>query len=84
KYETLCGNSNAHNREGQNVLFNDGHAEFEKRPDVAVQNDNIYTVNIGGSDWDETDIRQGNSPYCAFTQGPKNASDNYLVNDVEE
>ena len=81
KYETLVGNSNAHNREGQNVLFNDGHAEFEKRPDIAVQNDNIYTVNVGASDWDETDIRQGSSPRT-FTQGPKNSTDNYLINDV--
>lgn len=29
--------------EGQNVLFGDGHATFEKSPDVGIDEDNIYT-----------------------------------------
>lgn len=37
-------NSALHDREGQNVLYNDGHNEFAKRPDVSVNNDNIYTL----------------------------------------
>lgn len=32
------------NQEGQNVLFVDGHVEFEKKSDCGVNNDNIYTV----------------------------------------
>ncbi len=34
----------AHQFEGQNVLFNDIHVSFEKRPNCGVQNDNIYKV----------------------------------------
>jgi prepilin-type N-terminal cleavage/methylation domain-containing protein len=36
-------NSRNHNTEGQNVLFADDHVDFEKKPLVGVNNDNIYT-----------------------------------------
>jgi len=36
------GNSAAHQREGQNVLFLDSHVSFEKYPNVGVDNDNIW------------------------------------------
>lgn len=32
------------NGEGQNVLFADGHASFERTPAVGIDHDNIYTV----------------------------------------
>ena len=38
----LVYNSAAHQREGQNVLYNDGHAKFELTTNVGVNNDNIY------------------------------------------
>jgi prepilin-type N-terminal cleavage/methylation domain-containing protein len=82
KLETQIGNSAAHNREGQNVLFNDGHAEFTKRPDVGVENDNIYTIQSGGGPvWDVDQRRQGNGTN-SFDKGPKNTKDSLLVNDV--
>lgn len=41
-------NSNNHggsgNGEGQNCLFADGHATFERVPTVGIDNDNIYTI----------------------------------------
>ncbi len=40
--ETGILNSRAHNREGQNVLFNDIHVEFEITPACGVDNDNIW------------------------------------------
>jgi len=40
--EDRTGNSAAHQREGQNVLFNDGSVRFEKTPNVGVNNDNIW------------------------------------------
>jgi len=42
----------AGNGEGQNVLFADGHASFERIPAVGIDHDNIYTVmtNDWGSD----------------------------------
>jgi len=38
-----AANSFPHGREGQNVLFGDGHNAFEKESDCGVRNDNIYT-----------------------------------------
>jgi prepilin-type N-terminal cleavage/methylation domain-containing protein len=35
-------NSACHQREGQNILFNDGHVDFKERPNVGLSNDNIY------------------------------------------
>jgi len=43
-WQIQIANSQPHSREGQNVLFGDGHASFEKRSDVSYQNDNIYTM----------------------------------------
>ncbi len=36
------GNAAAHQREGQNVLFNDGHVRFERYPNCGIDNDNIW------------------------------------------
>ncbi len=41
-------NSQPHDREGQNVLFADGHASFEKTPDVGMKHDAIYVPRGGG------------------------------------
>ncbi|MFN4241872.1 MAG: type II secretion system protein [Tepidisphaerales bacterium] len=38
------GNSNNHDRDGQNVLYGDGRVEFVQSPFVGVARDNIYTV----------------------------------------
>jgi prepilin-type N-terminal cleavage/methylation domain-containing protein len=38
----LLYNSFAHQREGQNVLFNDGHVMFEDKANVGVDDDNIW------------------------------------------
>jgi prepilin-type processing-associated H-X9-DG protein len=37
------GNAVAHQEDGQNVLFLDGHISFEKRAYCGIQGDNIYT-----------------------------------------
>lgn len=36
------GNSNNHDEDGQNVLYGDGHVEFQSNPFVGVQRDNIF------------------------------------------
>ena len=38
------GNSTYHQQDGQNVLFVDNHAKFEKSANCGVESDNIYTV----------------------------------------
>jgi prepilin-type processing-associated H-X9-DG protein len=40
-------NSPNHDRDGQNVLYGDGHVTFEQNPFVSVQGDNIYTSKSG-------------------------------------
>jgi len=46
------GNSNNHGKAGQNVLFGDGHVEFDNNCLVGVSRDNIYTA--GGTLWGGT------------------------------
>ena len=69
----MAGNSITHEREGQNVLFMDGHVAFEKHPYCAVNKDNIYTC------WNGPDIRRGAPPVIGSQ--PKNQLDSLLVND---
>ena len=77
------GNSAAHDREGQNVLFGDNHVDFAKRPDVAVQYDNIYVPRAGPSNWSEPQRRNG-AHNIGFDGGfPKCSEDTYLVNDID-
>ncbi len=84
RWRVKVANSFAHNREGQNVLYNDGHAEFKERPDVGVENDNIYTCYSGGAvgPWTEIQRRQGGPRWPSPTSGTiRNSRDSYLVND---
>ena len=84
KWKIQRANAYPHSREGQNVLFGDGHSAYEKVSDVGVKHDNIYTRRgIGDSD---SDIRIGNAGEMAcYTVGnawqPRGASDSFLVND---
>jgi len=86
-YQTA--NSASHQREGQNVLFNDGHVNFERRPTVGIQSDNIWTYWSTKPPLD--DDRQGTLnpsqwqaklvPPTAHTIGPLDENDAFLVND---
>jgi prepilin-type processing-associated H-X9-DG protein len=44
-----ASNSNNHNKAGQNVLYADGHVEFQQSVNVGYQADNIYTAVATGS-----------------------------------
>jgi prepilin-type processing-associated H-X9-DG protein len=44
------GNSLNHNSNGQNVLFGDGHVEFQNNPFCGTNRDNIYTYGDSGFD----------------------------------
>ncbi len=54
-------NSWNHAREGQNVLFADGHVSFERTPTVGVDHDNIYTV--ATDNWLTASRVRGESPW---------------------
>jgi hypothetical protein len=41
------GNSGCHDHDGQNVLYGEGHVEFQNNPFVGVKGDNIYTSQSG-------------------------------------
>jgi hypothetical protein len=68
-----AGNAVAHREDGQNVLFLDSHATFEKRSFCGVNDDNIYTY------WDGGDIRRGTPP--TLGSQPADPCDSLLVND---
>jgi len=66
------GNSPRHSGEGQNVLFLDGHVDFERRPYCGLDQDNIYTP------WNGERAR-GTPPKLGSVPGDPN--DSLLVND---
>jgi len=67
------GNAIGHEARGQNVLFQDTHVAFEKRPYCGVDSDNIYTS------WDGRDKIRGQPPKLGSQ--PADAKDSLLVND---
>lgn len=77
--EAKKGNSDAHQQEGQNVLYLDGHVEFEKRSYVGLENDNIYTQH--GTSGGTVDRVKGILPTTRTAVEPANRQDSYLVND---
>jgi prepilin-type N-terminal cleavage/methylation domain-containing protein len=46
KWMKQKANAQPHDREGQNVMYGDGHNAYEKVPDVGVRHDNIFTVQV--------------------------------------
>ncbi len=67
-------NSRNHGGEGQVVLFQDGHAKFEKTPIVGVNYDNIYTY---ATDYTLMDSMRGSRP--EDQQGPYMNTDTVIV-----
>ncbi|MDO8302594.1 MAG: type II secretion system protein, partial [Sedimentisphaerales bacterium] len=52
-------NSTNHNQDGQNVLYNDCHVNFESQSNVGVNNDNIYTYwisNVSNVSTDQSEV----------------------------
>lgn len=73
------GNSDTHQRDGQNVLFMDLHVDFETQPGCAVDKDNIYTIAT-----DKTDPGRaiGRMPTLYKIENPLNRRDSVLVQDA--
>jgi prepilin-type N-terminal cleavage/methylation domain-containing protein/prepilin-type processing-associated H-X9-DG protein len=69
--EMKNGNTNNHDRDGQNVLYGDGHVEFQTNPFVGVQRDCIYTV--AGSATDLT------TDGANAVGNPRNANDSVML-----
>lgn len=80
-------NAAAHQREGQNVLFQDGHVSHERYPNCGIRQDNIYKMwpEDERSD-DECDWQVGKptpqyEPADDGDYGPKSEEDAYLVSE---
>jgi prepilin-type N-terminal cleavage/methylation domain-containing protein/prepilin-type processing-associated H-X9-DG protein len=69
------GNSNNHGKQGQNVLYGDGHVEFQNNPFCGTDRDNIYTR--GGPIWGTTGQDLVGSPYVANDSVLLPTDDNY-------
>jgi len=64
-------NSNNHDKDGQNILYGDGHVAWESNPFVGVNRDNIYTQS---SDSNGTVDKAG-----LWNHGPFDANDSILL-----
>jgi len=72
-------NSQNHNGEGENILYVDGHADFQRRPIAGVNNDNIYTT-INTNLTDQVNSLLGAVAASASdTFGAMTNTDSYLV-----
>ncbi len=71
--QALHGNAVSHQEQGQNVMFQDTHVNFEKRATCGLENDNIYTS------WDGADRIRGLPPKLGSQ--PADKKDSLLVND---
>lgn len=70
----------AHQRNGQNVTFADGHSEYVKTSDVGVKHDNIYTYWSATEHPTESDIRIGTNPTARDKDNDaKSADDSFLA-----
>jgi len=85
-YKKQVANSGAHDREGQNVLFGDGHVSFEKTPNVGAKYDNIYTssydINASPASAYTQYAREVGYQFNAIGSGcSQHKDDSFLVND---
>jgi prepilin-type N-terminal cleavage/methylation domain-containing protein len=77
--QARIGNTDAHQLEGQNVLFLDSHVNFEKRSYCGTELDNIYTVAVPGAVKTSVDYYRG-MPFST-TQKPLNRKDSFVINE---
>jgi len=80
KWRVQVANSQPHDREGQNVLYADGHTSWETRPDVGVKNDSVFTRWVTGASIEQHWRIGAATPNARDTYGI-NRDDSVLVND---
>ncbi len=74
--ELRKGNSRNHNGNGQNVLYGDGHVEFQDSPFCGLNRDNIYTYGESGNDATGTPRATGGT---GIVGSPVSADDSVLL-----
>jgi prepilin-type N-terminal cleavage/methylation domain-containing protein len=80
KFKVQVANSQPHDRDGQNVVYADGHSSYETRSDVGTKNDNIYTTMIPPTAT-ENQWRIGQLPTTPQALDVRSTEDTCLVND---
>jgi prepilin-type N-terminal cleavage/methylation domain-containing protein/prepilin-type processing-associated H-X9-DG protein len=70
----IKGNSKNHDGDGQNVLYADGHAEFQQTPLCGTQNDNIFSTNAV----DASSNLASNGASKTSGTDPSHAADSFL------
>ena len=70
-------NSPNHQGAGENVLYGDGHVEFQQNPFCGTKRDNIYTIS-GSTDGSVT-TQTGSNPTTPANTNPKWAGDSVLI-----
>lgn len=74
------GNTDAHQLEGQNVMFLDSHVSLEKRSYCGTEQDNIYTVAMPNAVKNTQPYYTGVA-FSSITMKPSTRRDSYLVNE---
>ena len=74
------GNTDAHQLEGQNVLFLDSHVGMEKRSYCGTEMDNIYTIAMPNAVQNTPQYYTG-VVFSGLTQKPTTRKDSYLINE---
>jgi prepilin-type N-terminal cleavage/methylation domain-containing protein len=69
-------NSQNHNGEGQQILYMDGHADFQRKPISGINNDNIYTAANG---YDVLNYINGVANGNNDTFAPQSNTDSFMV-----
>ena len=78
--QARVGNTDAHQLEGQNVLFLDSHVSLEKRSYAGTEQDNIYTKHQNGAVQKTAPYYTG-IPFVPLAQTPTNRKDSFLINE---
>ncbi len=80
KYSINWANAFPHKRQGQSVLYGDGHSEWAKTSDVGVNQDNIYTFWPKEKDPTDHDRRIGKNPTARDKENDsKSKNDSFLA-----
>ena len=76
----MTGNSKNHDQDGQNVLYADGHADFQQTPLCGANNDNIYTVAAATN----TSNGASTATYSKTSRDPVTATDSVLCIQIDD